>query len=160
MKNSLPLQQTLIELLDLRNVYEAEKLYHEYSDSALEAAEQKINNLAMSIIMKMNDKSFRPIFVRIVDWATTPMTTNRKALERRTISFFKFYEVFNDQLKVRICTSKLIEYLKVNSFSDNRYCLCYICYQNGAKRFGTSSTTRCYCRSSPNISTARIDQKL
>ena len=103
MKNSRHLQQSLLALLDLRYLRETEKLQDLYSDSSLEIAERKINNLAMSIIMKMNDKIFRPIFVQLVDWATTPSSEDRKAEECKMISFFKFYEVLNDQLKVRSC---------------------------------------------------------
>ena len=101
MKNSKHLQQTLLALLDLRHMREVEELRHLYSDDLLEAAEQKINNLAISMIMKVNDKIFRPIFVQLVDWAAMPSSITNSAEECKLISFFKFYEVLNNQLKVK-----------------------------------------------------------
>lgn len=100
MRNSKNLHRTLLTLLDLRCLREVENLQQTYSDDSLEAAEQEVNKLAVSITLKMNDRLFRPFFIELVDWTSSSTSKNRKLKECRTISLFKFFETFNDQLKV------------------------------------------------------------
>ena len=111
----------MLELLDLRHLRETGMMHHEYSDTSTETAEHKIIKLAMSMIMKMNDKTFRPIFVNLVDWATTPLSNDNKVEGFRMISFFKFYEAFNDQLKVRDCFSRRTSERKCNCSLGDSY---------------------------------------
>ena len=101
MKSSKTILRTLFTLLDLRSLQETENFQQTYSEASLEAAEQKVNYLALRITLKMNDKMFRPFFVQLVGWASASTLKIRKVKERRTMTFFKFYEAFNDQLKVR-----------------------------------------------------------
>ena len=119
MKNCKNLHRTLLTLLDLRSLQETENLQQAYSGGSLEAAEQEVNNLAISITMKMNDKLFRPFFIELVDWTSASTAKSRKVKECRIISFFKFYETFNDRLKVREQSFQHVISLMSNHFKDN-----------------------------------------
>lgn len=62
--------------------------------------ETSINNVAIKMIYKLNDATFRPIFGKLVDWAASGLP--KKDILGRTLrlqSLYGFMEVFFDNLK-------------------------------------------------------------
>ncbi|KAL8952262.1 MAG: hypothetical protein Q9183_007399, partial [Haloplaca sp. 2 TL-2023] len=68
-----------------------------YTDSEVDDVEDVTNKIAISIIYKMNDATFRPIFARFITWATS--STNESKLHRET-ALYGFFTHFFDVLKV------------------------------------------------------------
>jgi U3 small nucleolar RNA-associated protein 10 len=75
----------------------------QYEESELEDVENIVSDVAIKMIYKLNDTSFRPMFVELVEWATNGLP-KKDALGRlmRLTSFYKFLESFFATLKV--CT--------------------------------------------------------
>ena len=104
MKTAKYLFQTLLTLFDLRCLCETEKLIDVYDQASIGDAEQKTNEMALTIIMKLNDKMFRPYFIQLVDWASKKPMGNREMKQLRLTSFFIFFSFFNEKLGVsRTC---------------------------------------------------------
>lgn len=54
--------------------------------------ETRVIATAMAFVMKMNDKNFRPLFIRMVRWAVEGEGSDRSIAERdRLVVFFKFF---------------------------------------------------------------------
>ncbi|KAL0259357.1 snoRNA-binding rRNA-processing protein utp10 [Diplodia seriata] len=62
--------------------------------------EEQINSVALTMVMKLNDASFRPFFVRLVEWAAAalPKKEARGRMLRAT-SLFVFLDAFFDKLR-------------------------------------------------------------
>ncbi|KAI9753561.1 MAG: hypothetical protein M4579_005103 [Chaenotheca gracillima] len=66
---------------------------HEIAD--VEAIEANVNEVALHMIMKMNDTTFRPLFSKIVDWACSDLPKKDKdGRVRRQTTFFEFLNEF------------------------------------------------------------------
>lgn len=62
--------------------------------------ESSFHSCAISFVMKLNDKSFRPLFANLVRWATTGEgSTLEIKLSSRLLSFYRFFNKLQDQLK-------------------------------------------------------------
>ncbi|KAL1962182.1 hypothetical protein VTN77DRAFT_528 [Rasamsonia byssochlamydoides] len=72
----------------------------QYEESELEDIENIISEVAIKMIYKLNDTSFRPIFIEFVEWATNGLP-KKDALGRtmRLTSFYKFLQSFFGTLK-------------------------------------------------------------
>ncbi|KAK7526261.1 uncharacterized protein IWZ02DRAFT_416928 [Phyllosticta citriasiana] len=103
-KNAHQLFEFLIKAFDLRRTKlsssemsdeETEELIEE-----IEEAEQQVNAVAITTVMKLNDATFRPFFVRLVEWAASgmPKKEARGGMLRAT-SLFVFLDTFFDKLK-------------------------------------------------------------
>ncbi|KAL1988316.1 hypothetical protein VTN96DRAFT_9999 [Rasamsonia emersonii] len=72
----------------------------EYAESELEEIENIVSEVAIKMIYKLNDTTFRPIFIEFVEWATNGLP-KKEALgrTRRLTSFYKFLQSFFGTLK-------------------------------------------------------------
>ncbi|KAL8737733.1 MAG: hypothetical protein Q9181_001390 [Wetmoreana brouardii] len=81
---------------DLRRIQFCPRTEESYEDSEVEEVEDVSNNVAMSMIYKVNDKIFRPIFAQLVEWASSP---SAKAKIQRQTTLYNFLMHFFDGLK-------------------------------------------------------------
>ncbi|KAF2143435.1 uncharacterized protein K452DRAFT_307562 [Aplosporella prunicola CBS 121167] len=101
-KNTQTLFGFFFKAFDLRRTRagasEAEE--EEEEKAELDALEAQINNVALIMTMKLNDASFRPFFVRLVEWAAAglPKRDSEGRMLRAT-SLFVFLGAFFDKLK-------------------------------------------------------------
>ena len=59
----------------------------------LERIEKRIISVFLKVVLKLNDSTFRPLFVRLRDWALSE-TTNADTLLGRRLVFFNFFSQF------------------------------------------------------------------
>jgi U3 small nucleolar RNA-associated protein 10 len=89
------------QLFDLRRTNEVEGLTCVYETTVLETLEDTVRSTAIEMTMKLNDRVFRPFFVRLVDWAAKSSSESEpKSRELRCITFFSFFEKLSHSLKV------------------------------------------------------------
>ncbi|KAL8706643.1 MAG: hypothetical protein Q9201_000340 [Fulgogasparrea decipioides] len=81
---------------DLRRIQFCPRTEESYEDSEVEEVEDLSNNVAMSMIYKVNDTIFRPIFAQLVEWASSP---SAKAKVQRQTTLYNFLMHFFDGLK-------------------------------------------------------------
>ncbi|KAJ5220460.1 U3 small nucleolar RNA-associated protein 10 [Penicillium chermesinum] len=62
--------------------------------SELDEAETLLNDVTIKMIYKLNDSTFRPLFVKFVDWATTAAPKDKDSQIARLTTFYKFLQVF------------------------------------------------------------------
>lgn len=94
-KNVGVLSKILFKAFDLRREQAAlgDKAYFDASD--LDAAENALNDVVMKMIYKLNDSTFRPLFLKFVEWATTgTIKKDEQAHLARLTTFYKFLQVF------------------------------------------------------------------
>ncbi|KAI4255282.1 MAG: hypothetical protein LQ352_002655 [Teloschistes flavicans] len=82
----------LIKAFDLRRVQYCPRSKDSYEESEVIGVEAASNHVAVSLIYKMNDTIFRPIFMRLVEWAASSSpavkTQRRTALYNFLVDFF------------------------------------------------------------------------
>ncbi|XHG01646.1 snoRNA-binding rRNA-processing protein utp10, variant 3 [Aspergillus wentii] len=95
MKSITLLTNILFKAFDLRRqqVSLGAQAIFDYSD--LDEIEAAVNDVAIKMIYKLNDTTFRPIFTKMLEWATNglPKKDTQGNLSRLT-TFYKFLEVF------------------------------------------------------------------
>ncbi|KAL4816637.1 U3 small nucleolar RNA-associated protein 10 [Aspergillus spinulosporus] len=93
MKNLSVLTTILFRAFDLRRE-QVQSPNSAFDASDLEEIEDLINDVTIKMIYKLNDTTFRPIFVRLVEWATgLPKKDTQGGLARLT-TFYRFLQVF------------------------------------------------------------------
>ena len=66
----------------------------------MEEIEQSINETAIKMIYKFNDSTFRPIFAKFIEWASTSLPKkDKKGRSLRLQSVYGFMAIFFDNLK-------------------------------------------------------------
>lgn len=105
-KNAQTLFSFFFKAFDLRRTQlETKQASSEADDEddslvEIEELEKQINSVALTMVMKLNDASFRPFFVRLVEWAATALP--KKDVRGRTLratSLFVFLAAFFDKLR-------------------------------------------------------------
>lgn len=87
----------LIKAFDLRRIQFCPRTEDSYEESEVVGVEAVSNHVALSLIYKMNDTIFRPIFVQFIDWAASSSPAAK--IQRRT-ALYNFLVQFFDVLKV------------------------------------------------------------
>ncbi|KAL9585181.1 MAG: hypothetical protein Q9212_001674 [Teloschistes hypoglaucus] len=87
----------LIKAFDLRRIQFCPKTEDSYEESEVVGVEAASNHVALSLIYKMNDTIFKPIFVQLIDWAASSSPAAK--IQRRT-ALYNFLIHFFDVLKV------------------------------------------------------------
>ncbi|KAI5962177.1 UTP10 [Candida pseudojiufengensis] len=83
----------------LINAFEFRQI-SEFDQNAIGRIESSVHSCAISYVMKLNDKSFRPLFANLVRWATDGEGSSVKIdLTSRLLSFYKFFNKLQEQLK-------------------------------------------------------------
>ena len=102
-KNATHLSDYLQQALDFRRVQLTIRTEDSFSDEEVVNVERAIHSVAIKIIYKLNDTTFRPIFSGLVDWATKcPGIKGEgfaKAQLLRETSLFSFLAHFFGTLK-------------------------------------------------------------
>lgn len=87
----------LIKSFEFRNEFGEQK----FTDNTIHSIEASFHQCGLAYVMKLNDKSFRPLFASLVRWATTgegSLTTVNTEVSRLT-AFFRFFNKLQDNLK-------------------------------------------------------------
>lgn len=98
-KHSSVLTNILLKAFDLHRMWSLSDSESPEVNSRT-AFEKAVNNAAIKMIFKYSDKTFRPIFSKMVEWATTLLP--KKDVHGRTMrlqSFYAFAAVLFDSLK-------------------------------------------------------------
>lgn len=99
-KNTSTLYSILMKAFDLRR---SVHLKEEKSESILREVadiEAKLNETALKMIYKLNDAAFRPLFVQMVEWATSGLAKKDKSGRNlRQYSVYGFLHTFFGNLK-------------------------------------------------------------
>jgi U3 small nucleolar RNA-associated protein 10 len=89
--------------LDFRRVQLTTRTQDSFSDEEVAEVEHVLNNIAIKMIYKLNDTSFRPVFSRLVDWGTKCPGIRKEGFERaqllRKTSLFSLLAHFFATLK-------------------------------------------------------------
>ncbi|KAL8642467.1 MAG: hypothetical protein Q9228_000855 [Teloschistes exilis] len=86
----------LIKAFDLRRIQFCPRTEDSYEESEVVGVEAVSNHVALSLIYKMNDTIFRPIFVQFIDWAASSSPAAK--IQRRT-ALYNFLVQFFHVLK-------------------------------------------------------------
>jgi U3 small nucleolar RNA-associated protein 10 len=94
-KNVGVLSNILFKAFDLRREQVALGDRANFDASDLDEAEGALNDVTIKMIYKLNDSTFRPIFINFVEWATngTPKKDEQGRVSRLT-TFYKFLQGF------------------------------------------------------------------
>lgn len=110
MKNLSVLTSILFRVFDLRREQVALSTKSVFDTSDLEEVEDLVNDVTIKMVYKLNDTTFRPIFARLVEWATAlPKKDTQGSLARLT-TFYRFLQVFFSTLQVRFLQTLLKPY--------------------------------------------------
>jgi U3 small nucleolar RNA-associated protein 10 len=92
-KASSTLFSLLLQLFKLRQTIDSEE-EQEYEDDEVEQLDNTLNESALSMVLKLNDATFRPFFVQLLD-QEGPM----KSKPEYAITFYNFLAAFFDKFK-------------------------------------------------------------
>ncbi|KAF1981490.1 SSU processome component Utp10 [Aulographum hederae CBS 113979] len=100
-KNSSTLFNTILKAFDLRRLQSVDDaLQKQFDSKGMDICEQRVSTTTIAITMKLNDSSFRPFFVRLVEWAEKGLPkSDITGRASRARSLFGFLEVFFQSLK-------------------------------------------------------------
>ena len=104
-KHSTLLGEILLKGFDLRRSHAlAEDATFDKKD--IQELEDDLNGVAIQIIYKLNDSTFRPMFVKIVEWASQTLPKKDQiGRSSRATTLFTFLSRFFNTLKVRYPSS-------------------------------------------------------
>ncbi|KAM9913976.1 hypothetical protein OXX69_001089 [Metschnikowia pulcherrima] len=71
-----------------------------FNDNTVHSIEHSFHECGLKYVMKLNDKNFRPLFASLVRWAVSGEGSgSQTAREIRLLSFFKFFNKLQDNLR-------------------------------------------------------------
>ncbi|KAL8963488.1 MAG: hypothetical protein Q9193_000251 [Seirophora villosa] len=86
----------LVKAFDLRRIQFCSRTEDSYEEKEVEEVEEASNVAAMALVVKVNDKIFRPVFAQLVEWAAT---SSAKARTHRQTTIYSFFLRFFEQFK-------------------------------------------------------------
>ena len=95
-KSSSPLFKLLLSSFNLRTAVSSQR-EAEYDEEEVEQLENTLVESVVAMVLKLNDATFRPFFVQLVD-QEGPVS----AKPERAITFYRFLASFFDKFKVRL----------------------------------------------------------
>lgn len=94
-KQSEILSDILIKAFDLRSIQFSQNIAHNFSSDEVEDVEAVIFSSAVTMIYKLSDATFRPMFSRMWEWATNPtLEVDKSAKQHRQTTLYAFLGVF------------------------------------------------------------------
>jgi U3 small nucleolar RNA-associated protein 10 len=109
-KNSPAIFELLLKAFDHRRLV-ATSDEEQYISEAIDRIESIYNDVAISVILKLNDATFRPFFVRLVEWVTLLPAKDIRGRALRATVLYKSLTVLFGRLKVRfyhLCAATLL----------------------------------------------------
>ena len=102
-KQSQTLLSIFFKAFDLRRIQCSPRTEESYDDSEIDQVEHSVNEAAIKMIYKLNDTTFRPMFAKVLEWATNSTTKkDRQGKIHRQITWYTFLHNFFDTLQVGI----------------------------------------------------------
>ncbi|KAK6462809.1 component of small subunit processosome [Scheffersomyces coipomensis] len=93
-----------IQALEFRHYIENDG-DNKFDNNTIYRLEGSFHTCAITFVMKLNDKSFRPLFANLVRWAVDGEGANVESDKlSRLLAFFKFFNKLQDQLKGIVTT--------------------------------------------------------
>lgn len=89
-----------LKMFDLRRIQLSPITGYSYDMAEIEVVEDAVNESAISMIYKLNDATFRPMFSRMLEWTTFPTLKDTKATIHRQTTWYTFLIKFFGTLKV------------------------------------------------------------
>ena len=100
-QHSESLEGLFLGVFDLRRIQLSPLAGHNLALSEIRKVEDVISEIAMSMVYKCNDATFRPIFARMLEWATfSTSKKDKKATIHRQTMWYTFLVKFFSSLKV------------------------------------------------------------
>lgn len=94
-KQSEILSDILIKAFDLRRIQISQNIAHNFSGDEVEDVEAVIFSSAVTMIYKLSDATFRPMFSRMWEWATnSTLEVDKSAKQHRRTTLYAFLGVF------------------------------------------------------------------
>lgn len=88
-------------MFDLRSVQLSPLTGYSYDIGEIEMVEDAVDESAISMVYKLNDTMFRPMFLRMLEWTTFPTSKKDiKAMIYRRTTWYTFLFKFFGTLKV------------------------------------------------------------
>ena len=90
-----------IKALDLRRIQLSPRTEDSYEDDEIEEVDEAVNGTLIKVIYKLNDAVFRPLFEKMMEWASSSASKKGKGpnLYRR-VAWYTFLSRFFEDLKV------------------------------------------------------------
>lgn len=99
-KNVTSLSAIFLNVFDLRRQERIKAVSGTEPMKNINRIEELVNGVALKMIYKLNDAAFRPIFIRLMEWASTGLSKKDAAgTTLRQLSVFSFLLSFFDDLK-------------------------------------------------------------
>ena len=120
------LANLFMRMFDLRYVQCSHRTEDSYEDNEIDEAESAVNAALITIIYKLNDSTFRPIFVRYSEWAHGTPTTRNSSVHRQ-ITWWTFQLQFFSTLKslvtgfAGLTVGYAVDILNEANFEDSSY---------------------------------------
>ena len=92
------LASLILKVFDLRRIQFSPRTEDSYEDFEVEEVEDAVNQTAIEMIYKLNDTTFRPLYMKIMEWATE-LKDAKKRVQRRT-TWWTFLQKLFGTLKV------------------------------------------------------------
>ena len=99
-KQSDSLGDLLMRILDLRRIQLSSPDEDSYGIDEIEEVERAVNDTTIAMIYKLNDATFRPLFIKLIEWTALPESSDEKARMQRQTSWYTFLLTFFGTLKV------------------------------------------------------------
>ncbi len=100
-KHSETLCDLFLKMFDLRRIQLSPLTGYSYNIAEIGLVEDIVNDTAISMVYKLNDTTFRPMFSRMLTWTTFPTSKqDMKATIYRQTTWYRFLLKFFGALKV------------------------------------------------------------
>lgn len=98
-KNVGVLSSILLKVFDLRRLIVADGETGDAVLTRLTQLESSVNEKVLKMIYRLNDATFRPVFVQLIEWSSTGLKGDSVGLSSRRYSVYGFLQSFFDNLK-------------------------------------------------------------
>lgn len=98
-KNVGALSSILLKVFDLRRLIVADGETSDAVLTRLAQLESSVNEKVLKMIYKLNDATFRPVFVQLLEWSSTGLKGDSVGLSSRRYSVYGFLQSFFENLK-------------------------------------------------------------
>ena len=98
LQQSEVLGSMILKAFDLRQTHSCSRTKDNYDNEEITGIEDAVNQIALAMIYKLNDSSFRPMFRQFMDWAVGTRSDSRGRIFRQ-ITWYSFLYHFFDTFK-------------------------------------------------------------